>query len=512
MKLRLSARIRHEKKRLLMALLGLITAVEFLENLMFVFAASHIVGGIDAAPREFAQVQAAYAIGSMLMIVKQQWLAKRFGYRRYLSGALALFVVGALASAASHNLIELTGARFMQGVGGGALFTSSRILINVMFPSAERPRALKYFMVMIFGASAVAPALAASLVETHGWEWVFYGAVPPAMLALAGCWFLLPETERDSSPVKYDAWPLMLFAVAIVSLQLMLSQTRYDFFAHSGRLVLLALLGSALLAGFLWQQYRHPDPLLHVRELHSSVYLTGLGLYFLHYFLSNFSSYLFPVYAEQALGMPLVTVGWLNTFAGVIGLGVAYGYVKFGRCFPNKKPLMLVGALAMALTAWLFARMPPDATPAALMPALLTKGFFSVLLVMPVAGLTFRELGDERFAHGYQGKNLMRQIAGSISTAIAAVLMQNRQFAVRQEISARLTPDHLQVASWLDTMQHALAARGFAQEQAHAGALAELARVVERQAQLIACEDLYLFLAAAALVTAMVVGVQRKLL
>ena len=72
----------HPKKQwLLMLLLGGLVAMEFLENGMFVFASSHILGGIGVAPREFAQVQAAYAVGSMLMIAMQQWLSRHFGYR-----------------------------------------------------------------------------------------------------------------------------------------------------------------------------------------------------------------------------------------------------------------------------------------------------------------------------------------------------------------------------------------------------------------------------------------------
>ena len=73
-----------EKQRLLMLLLGGLVGMEFLENGMFVFGSSHILGGIGAAPREFAQVQAAYAVGSMLMIALQQWLSRHFGYRNYL--------------------------------------------------------------------------------------------------------------------------------------------------------------------------------------------------------------------------------------------------------------------------------------------------------------------------------------------------------------------------------------------------------------------------------------------
>jgi MFS family permease len=127
-----------QRQTLLMILLGLATGVEFLENIMFVFASSHIIGGIDADPRSFALVQAAYAVGSMLMILTQHWLARRFGYRYYLTGSLLLFMAGTLAAATSTGLTQMVGARFVQGVGGGALFTSCRILVNMMFSQTDR--------------------------------------------------------------------------------------------------------------------------------------------------------------------------------------------------------------------------------------------------------------------------------------------------------------------------------------------------------------------------------------
>ena len=128
-----------EKQLLLMWLLAALVGMEFLENAMFVFGSSHILGGIGVAPREFAQVQAAYAIGSMLMIALQQWLARHFGYRRYLLIALLLYGLGDLASASANNLAELTTARLVQGMGGGAFFISTRVLIPMLFPPRSRP-------------------------------------------------------------------------------------------------------------------------------------------------------------------------------------------------------------------------------------------------------------------------------------------------------------------------------------------------------------------------------------
>ncbi|GLS04295.1 MFS transporter [Chitiniphilus shinanonensis] len=508
---RLHAWVRFQKKRLAMALLALITGVEFMENAMFVFAASHVMGGIGASPRDFALVLAAYAVGSMLMIVKQQWLAHRFGYRRYLTVALSLFALGALGSAAANGLNELIAARFVQGLGGGALFTSSRVLVNLMFKGVDRGRAVRYFMIGVFGASVVGPVLAGALIEWYGWQSIFLGIVPPTLVATAGAYLLLPDAEPRNEATALALQPLLLFACAIISLQVALSEMRYDIFAHPLRLALLIGLGAALLLGFLYQQWHHQTPVLHLRPLHNSVYLTGLGLYFLYYVLSNFSSYLFPILAEQALAMPTLTAGQLNSFAALVSLLGIMLYLKLGAKLPRKKPLMLGGAVAIGVSAWWFASLPPNASLAWLLPGLVAKGLFGVLLVIPVAGLTFRGLDDAHFAHGYQSKNLMRQLAFSMSSGLAAVLMQNRQFATHSQLSAAVQLDNPVIGDWMARMQGWLLTQGYDAPHAHLAAQALLERQLGQQALLLACDDLYWLLLGLATLAAVVIAAQRKL-
>ena len=501
-----------DKKRLLMLLLGLIVGVEFLENGMFVFAASHIVGGIDAAPREFAQVQAAYAIGSMTMIVLQQWLSRHFGYRRYLSAALGLFMAGGFACAAAQDLATLTFARLLQGFGGGALFTSCRVLVPMLFTPRDRPQALKDFMLVAFAMSAASPLLAAALVDHWGWRWVFLAAQPLAALAMAGAWTLIPDSVgRGGEPVRWAAGPLLLFALAVTLVQTGLAQARFEMFAHPARLAITALCGLGLLAWFFAHQLKHDEPLVRLRELGHPVYLAGLGLYFVHYCLAGATGYVFPIYAERGLGMPLTTAGWLSTFSALVTLAAAYAYIKRGARLPRKKPIMAAGALALALAAWLLADMPPQAPPGALLLALAAKGVFGALLVLPVAGLTFRDLGEERFAHGYQSKNLMRQVAGTFASALAAIGLQDRQFANYSQIAGHIDASGPQARGWIEGVQATLAAQGMSADDARHTALATLSHLVDQQALLMSCEDLYRLLAALALGAALIILVQRRL-
>jgi len=465
----------HSRRRdMLMSLLGALTGIEFLENAMFVFAVSPIMHGVGAPPQAVVQVQAAYAIACMLVLVKQHWLAEQLGYRRYLCGALGLFVAGALACAFSTTLDGLTAARFLQGLGGGALFTSSRVLVNMSFPPAERAPAVRRFIIFVFAAGAIGPALSAYLLAHGNWSWIFLGIVPPALLALAGCAWLLPDAHPGRAPMPWAWGGLLLFGVAAVGLQIGLSEASYGFFAHPWQVAAFCLGALVLMVGFAVHQWRHPSPLLHLRQLNSPVYLTGLGLYFLYYLLTNFGNALFPVYAEHGLAFSLETTGWLNSLGGLAGWCMALAYLRWSKLLPTKKPLMLAGLCAMFLAALWFAFVPAGASPFALWPGIIAKGCFGVLMVLPVAGLSFRELGEDRFAQAYQAKNLMRQIAISMSTALATVLVHARAESVHAALG----------------------------EGAQVGAPATLA----------ASQQIYLVLAAMVLVAIAVVARQKRLL
>ena len=501
-----------KKQQLLMWLLGALVGMEFLENGMFVFASSHILGGIGVAPREFAQVQASYAIGSMLMIALQQWLTRHFGYRHYLLAALLLYGCGDFASASAGNLAELTTARLVQGMGGGAFFISSRVLIPLLFSIQLRPRATRIFMLSIFSVGAIGPALSAWLVDNWGWPWVFWIVLPlAALLALGVRWLLPRHLGRSRAPVQFSVAPVFMFALAIGCVQWSFSEARYELFDRPEHLVLVVLAGVLLLGLFGLHQWRHDEPLLHLRDLTHPGYLVGIGLYALYYFVVNFSNYLFPQYAEQGLGIPLVATGALNSFSAGIGFVAAILYTKYSSKVENKRPLMVTGCVSMALACWWLSKIAPDAPASALLGALVIKGIFGVLMVLPVAALTFRALGEALFAKGYQSKNIVRQMMASFASAAAAVALQDRQFAVHTRLVERLTPDNQAAASWLAQVQATFERLGYATGQAREAALAQMSAVVSHQSFFMACQNLYEWLALVSALAAVVVLAQRRL-
>lgn len=472
--------LHRHRQHLTIALIGGLVGIEFLENGMFVFAAAPILAALHAAPQDFALVQMAYAVGNMLMVVLQQWMTRHFGYRRYLLLALLLFGLGDIGCAIANNLPSLVAARMLQGMGGGAFFLSTRVLIPVLFSVERRPLAARAFMVAVFAAGALAPALAANLVHAAGWRWVFWIQLPAVVLLAVGVRRLMPRhVGKSLEPVRWSLAPVLLFLLAAGLLQWSLSEADFQLLAHPEKFALTVLVGITLLGLFGIHQWRHDEPLLHLRDLAHPGYLAGLGLYALYYFIVNFSNYLFPQFAEQGMRLPVLTTGWLNSFSGVVTLVAVLLYLRYSARIANKRAMMMTGCLCMAASAWWMSRLRADAPLAALLPPLAVRGLFGVLMVLPVASLTWKALGDTHFAKGYQAKNVMRQMMVSLASAVAAVSLQNARTAEFSTLAAEL---------------------------GEAGGAA-----MEAQATFLAGQQLYLWICAVSVLAAVVVAVQKKL-
>lgn len=406
---------------LLSMLLPLLAATEFVESGSFLFSASHIAQGLGAGPAAFAVLLASFATGSMVMVACQQHLARRFGYRAYLLGALALFQLGALGSLLARGTTGLLLARAVQGLGAGALFTSARILVVVLFAPAQRRAVLRHFISGLFGLSALGPVAAAGLLDRFGWQAVFAAPLPLALLCTVLVWAVLPPDAGRKVPRAAPARPWVPLAIilAVGLIQLGLAQARFpQAFAPRH---LAGLLAAAVLLLWVcwWHQRDHAAPFLHWQGLRHPRYQQGLGLYGLYYVLNYAAGVVLPVYAEHGVGLGLWQVGLLASGGAWVTWLAALAYLRWGARSERKPVLMAWAAAIMAVACAVLAF--HGAGLAGLWLAVAAKGVFSAWFVLPLAGLTFSQVHDDHFGAGYQAKNLLRHVSISVGMTLATL-------------------------------------------------------------------------------------------
>ena len=110
-------------------------------------------------------------------------LADRLGRKLVFTVGLAAFTAASLFAGFATDALTLNIARGLQGIGGAAMFGTVLALIAQEFAPRERKTALG-----IWGASvgvAVGPLVGGVLVDSLGWEWIFFVNVPVGLLTIA---------------------------------------------------------------------------------------------------------------------------------------------------------------------------------------------------------------------------------------------------------------------------------------------------------------------------------------
>ena len=169
---------------------------------------------------DFSDVQwviDAYALTLATLLLTAGSLGDRLGRRKVFAAGLVLFTLASLLCGLATSPTFLVLARAVQGVGGAIMFALSLALIAQEFQGRERGTALGIWGATTGAAVAIGPLVGGVLVETLGWEWIFFVNVPVGAAGLAVTLIKVAES-RDPSGGRAD-WPgTVTFSTALFAL------------------------------------------------------------------------------------------------------------------------------------------------------------------------------------------------------------------------------------------------------------------------------------------------------
>lgn len=153
-----------------------------------------IEGSLQASPLAVQQTLSAYLIAFALMTLWHGALADRFGRRRVILGALALFALASAGCASAQSIDLLWCWRALQGVTAGAGIVVSRAIVRDLYDGPAAQRLMSQITMMFALAPAIAPIVGGLLQAAFGWRAIFvFLSLSTVGLALA-VWRDLPET------------------------------------------------------------------------------------------------------------------------------------------------------------------------------------------------------------------------------------------------------------------------------------------------------------------------------
>src|ERR1044071_7375525 len=103
--------------------------LELIDSTVVNVALNQIMGNLGATLEDVAWVVTAYAVANVIILPMNGWLSAKFGRKNYFAFSIILFTVASFLCGNAHNIWELIVFRFVQGIGGGALLSTSQSIL-----------------------------------------------------------------------------------------------------------------------------------------------------------------------------------------------------------------------------------------------------------------------------------------------------------------------------------------------------------------------------------------------
>lgn len=179
--------------------------MSLLDQTLIAVAIPSIRRAFDATLAETLWVSSGFLLFVVVPLLFTGRLGDRFGQRRLFRIGIAVFVLGAFASAFAPSIELLIAARCLQGLGASIQMPQTMSVINRVFARERRGRALGVWGIIGSVAAITGPVLGGFLVRSASWQAVFLIHVPLGIVAiiLATIWVpRMPTYARRLDPLS----------------------------------------------------------------------------------------------------------------------------------------------------------------------------------------------------------------------------------------------------------------------------------------------------------------------
>jgi EmrB/QacA subfamily drug resistance transporter len=174
---------------------------------------------LDASFSDIQWVIDAYALTLASLLLTAGTLGDLLGRRMIFASGMVVFCAASLACGLSASPLMLEISRAVQGIGGSTMFALSLALLAQEFHGRERGTALGIWGATTGAAVAIGPLVGGVLVDSLGWEWIFFVNVPVGAAALAILFMRVRETA-DPTGAKIDVAGTVTFSGSLFALVL----------------------------------------------------------------------------------------------------------------------------------------------------------------------------------------------------------------------------------------------------------------------------------------------------
>jgi len=387
-----------------------------------------IIEDLQAEVNSVVWVTSAYLLAYAVPVLITGRLGDRYGPKNLYLVGLTVFTLASLACGLTTTVEGLIFARVVQGLGASMITPQTMAIITRIFPAERRGQATALWGATAGVAVLVGPLLGGVLVDSLGWEWIFFVNVPVGLIGFAMAWRLVPSLPTHSH--RFDWLGVALSGAGMFLLVFGLQEGhQYDWATVFGWVTVWELIigGLVVLAGFVWWQHlNRSEPLVPLRLFRDRNYsLANVGITTVSFAFTAFG-FPFMLYAQLVRDLSPTKSALLLVPMALMSIVLAPGVGKLtDRIHPRS--ITAVGFLGLSASlAWLSQVMSPDSHVWQILLPMTLMGASSACIWAPLTATATRNLPMQLAGAGAGVYNATRQVGAVLGSAAIAVLMDAR--------------------------------------------------------------------------------------
>ena len=488
------------------------TIIELIDTTIVNVSINTMSGNLGASLEDTAWVITSYAIANVIIIPMTSFLAEKIGRTQYYIGSIILFTFASAMCGFSNNLWELVAWRFVQGIGGGALLSTSQSILFETFPPKERGTASGIFSLGIIIGPSIGPVLGGYIVDNLSWQWIFYVNIPIGTMAAALCYFYLKPTKRSTDGRTIDWFGIFLLATGIGSLQVVLERGETDDWFSANYIVALSVISFLSLSILVWWELQIKYPVINLRVLKSPTLAISAIMTFVLGFGLFSAVFVFPLFTQRLIGYSAFQTGIMLLPGTLMAALVSpfLGRMLQGGVRPQY--LIILGFAMSAIFGYIMSGSNLETGGDYFFIPLICRGIGVALLIVPLTALAVSALQPADIPQGAALNNMMRQMGGSFGIALINTYIAHRAAVNRTDLVTHITSTDPATRQRLEMATGNFMAHGANYMQAMKQAIAALEGMVVRQTYLLSYLNAFLLLAIlnAACIPLVLITIKRR--
>jgi DHA2 family multidrug resistance protein len=375
---------------------------------------------------------------------------------------MIIFTIASYLCAQSTGLVELIAWRFIQGIGGGALLSTSQAILFDAFAPKDRPMASGLFGMGLVLGPTLGPTIGGYLIDNFSWPMMFLVNLPIGVVATLLCFYFIDKKEGEGKQkhnIEIDYMGIALLMAGIGCLQFVLERGESEDWFSSDAIKITAVIALIGIVGFIWRELTIENPAVNLKVMNNRSYafttiftfVAGLGLFT--------SVFVYPVLAQRVLGFTPYETGLSllpPTLIGVIMMPVIGRLMSKGI---SPIPFTLVGFLLFASYSWFTARVGPDGGKWDFFFPLVLRAFGISMAQLPLINQAVAGLAQKDYPAGISLNNMIRQIGGAFGIALANNYVIHQYAQHRSDLVSNLYQGNVALTERLNSTANGLAAR-----------------------------------------------------